>query len=259
MNSAVKRAVLACAFLAGSAAFAQVVEVSGATTMQRRVLEPGAEALKAATGVQLKVYGPGTGKGMLALFEGKVPLAAAGESLDDAVASAKAAAAESGRNAIVPANLQYHQVAYDNIVVAVHPGNTVKSLNRQQLKDILTGKTRNWSEVGGPNLPIKVIAAAQGQAVRSLVQKSWMDGADYAAGSTEIRTALEQLRVIAADPAAVGAMSEPVIKSGSEKLRVVPGAVISRPLGFVTVGAPSGAVLKTVDYFRSPEGQKQIR
>ena len=259
MKRAGKLAVVACALLTGSMLCAQVVEVSGATTMQRRVLEPGAEALKAATGVQLKIYGPGTGKGMLALFDGKVPLAAAGESLDDAVASAKAAAAESGRNAVVPANLQYHQVAFDNIVVAVHAGNTVKSLNRQQLKDILTGKTRNWSEVGGANLPIKVIAAAQGQAVRTVVQKSWMDGADYAAGSSEIRTALEQLRVIAADPAAVGAMSEPVIKASSDKLRVVPGAVISRPLGFVTVGAPAGAVLKTVDYFRSPEGQKQIR
>ena len=81
MNHIGKLAVLACALLA-TPVFAQVVEVSGATTMQRRVLEPGADALKAATGIQLKIYGPGTGKGMLALFDGKVPVAAAGESLD---------------------------------------------------------------------------------------------------------------------------------------------------------------------------------
>jgi ABC-type phosphate transport system substrate-binding protein len=97
----------------------QVLEVSGATTVQRRVLEPGADALKAATGIQLKIYGPGTGKGMLALFDGKVPVAAAGESLEDAVHSAKAAAAETGRDLKVPADLVYHQVAADNIVVAV--------------------------------------------------------------------------------------------------------------------------------------------
>ena len=51
-------------------AAAEVLEVSGATTVQRRVLEPGAEALKNATGVQVKIHGPGTGKGMLALFDG---------------------------------------------------------------------------------------------------------------------------------------------------------------------------------------------
>src|SRR4051812_8463086 len=87
-----------------SPAMAQVLEVSGATTVQKRVLEPGAEALKAATGIQLKIYGPGTGKGMLALIEGKVPVAAAGEALEDAVSSARQAAAESQKQVDVPAN-----------------------------------------------------------------------------------------------------------------------------------------------------------
>ncbi|MGV3570273.1 MAG: substrate-binding domain-containing protein [Ramlibacter sp.] len=250
--------LVACA-MAAAPAIAQVLEVSGATTVQRRVLEPGAEPLKAATGIQLKVTGPGTGKGMLALFEGKVSVAAAGEALEDAVASAKAAAAESGKAATVPTNLVYHQVASDNIVVAVHAGNPVRSLSKAQIKDLMTGKVKDWSEVGGPALPVKVYAAAQGQAVRGAVQKGFMDGAEYAPGHVDIRTALEQLRVIAAEPGAIGAMSEPVIKASGEKLRVVPGASLPRPLGFVTVGAPSPAAAKMIEYFRSPEGQKQIR
>jgi phosphate transport system substrate-binding protein len=257
-----KRRMLAGLFgalAAVCAAQAQVLEVSGATTMQRRVLEPGAEPLKAATGIQLKVYGPGTGKGLLALIDGKVPVAAVGESLDDAVASARAAAAETGRPLNVPANLVFHPVANDNIVVAVHPSNPVKSLTRAQVRDLMNGKVTNWSEVGGPNLPVKVYAAAQGQAVRTLVQKSLLDGAAYGPAVMDIRTALEQLRVIAAEPGGVGAMSEPVIRASTEKLRVVPGASVPRPIGFVTVGAPSAPAQKMIDYFRSPEGQKQIR
>lgn len=250
--------LLACAF-AASPSFAQVLEVSGATTVQRRVLEPGAEPLKAATGVQLKVYGPGTGKGMLALFEGKVPVAAAGESLEDAVASAKAAAAESGKTVTVPTNLVYHPVATDNIVVAVHANNPVKTLTRAQVKGLMTGKVKNWSEVGGPNLPVKVYAAAPGQAVRGAVQKGFLDGGEYAPGSSDIRTAVEQLKVISGEPGGIAAMSEPVIKASPEKVHVVAGAVIARPLGFVTVGAPSAEAKKMIDYFRSPEGQKQIR
>lgn len=247
------------ALASGLPVAAQVLEVSGATTVQRRVLEPGAEPLKAATGIQVKIYGPGTGKGMLALIEGKVPVAAAGEALEDAITSAKAAAQESGKTITVPSNLVYHQVASDNIVVAVHADNPVKSLTKQQIKDIMTGKTRNWSEVGGPSLPIKLYAAAPGQAVRGAVQKGFMDGADYPAGTVDIRTALEQLRVISGEPGGIGAMSEPVIKASSQKVHVVAGAVIPRPLGFVTIGAPSPAAQKMIDYFRTPEGQKQIK
>lgn len=258
MKKSVVGILALCALAAGTAS-AQVLEVSGATTVQRRVLEPGAEALKAATGIQLKVMGPGTGKGMLALFDGKVPVAAAGESLEDAVASARAAAAEAGRPVTVPANLVYHQVASDNIVVAVHANNPVKSLSRQQIRDVLTGKVKDWSQVGGPSLPIKIYAAAPGQAVRGAVQKGFMDGADYPPGTTDIRTAVEQLKVIAGDPSGIGAMSEPVIKAGPEKVHVVTGAAIPRPLGFVTVGPATPAAQKMIDWFRSPEGQKQIR
>lgn len=250
----------ACAaVVATQATAADILEVSGATTVQRRVLEPGAEPLKAATGIQLKIMGPGTGKGMLALFDGKVPVAAAGEALEDAVTSAKAAAAEAGRSVTVPANLVYHPVASDNIVVAVNANNPVKALTKQQIHDIMTGRIKNWSQVGGPSLPIKVYAAAPGQAVRGAVQKGFMEGAEYPAGTVDIRTAVEQLKVIAGDPAGIGAMSEPVIKAGPEKVHVVTGAVIPRPLGFVTIGAPTPAAQKMIDYFRSPEGQKQIK
>jgi phosphate transport system substrate-binding protein len=258
VNKYVGILALGIAAAAGMAS-AEVLEVSGATTVQRRVLEPGAEPLKAATGIQLKIMGPGTGKGMLALFEGKVPVAAAGESLEDAVASAKAAAAEAGRAVNVPANLVYHPVASDNIVVAVHSENPVKVLSRQQIRDILTGKVKNWKQVGGRDLAIRLYAAAPGQAVRTAVQKGFMDGAEYPEGTTDIRTAVEQLKVIAGDPAGIGAMSEPVIKAGPEKVHVVTGAVIPRPLGFVTIGAPTPVARKMIDYFRSPEGQKQIR
>lgn len=254
------RTIVVCAAAAGAyAASAQVLEVSGATTLQRRVLEPGAEALKAATGVQLKIYGPGTGKGMISVIEGKVPVAAAGESLEDAIASAKSAAAESGKTLTVPANLVYHQVASDNIVVAVHASNPVKSLSKQQIKEIMGGKLTNWKQVGGPDLAVKVYSAAPGQAVRSAVQKGFLDGDSYAPGTIDIRTALEQLRVIGSEPGAIGAMSEPVLRASTEKLRVVPGAAIARPLGFVTVGQPTPLAQKMIDYFRSPEGQKQIR
>jgi phosphate transport system substrate-binding protein len=238
---------------------ADTLEVSGATTMQKRVLEPGAGALKAATGVELKIYGPGSGKGMLALIDGKVTLAAAGESLEDAIGSAKKAAAEMGKTLTVPANLVYHQVTTDNIVFVVHESNPVRSLSKQQIKAIFVGEVSNWKQVKGPDLPIKVFAPAPGQAVRSAVEKSILDGAAFAPGTTDIRTALEQLRVTGVNPGAIAPYSEAVVKESDAKIRVVPGALIARPLGFVTIGAPSPTAKIAIDFFQSPAGKKTIK
>jgi len=250
-------AMVAAAAMHG--AFAETLEVSGATTVQKRILEPGAAALAAKTGVELKIYGPGTGKGLLALIDGKVTVAAAGESLGDALESAKKAAADMGKPLSVPANLVYHEVATDNIVFVVNVSNPVASLNKQQLKAIFTGKIANWKEVRGPDVMIKVLAPAQGQAVRSAVEKAVLEGAPFGSGTTDVRTALEQLKLTGTNPGAIAPYSEAVVKESAEKIRVVPGTVIRRPLGFVTIGAPNPAAKKMIDFFRSPEGKKTIK
>jgi phosphate transport system substrate-binding protein len=252
-------AAAALAATALGAVQAETLEVSGATTMQKRVLEPGAAAVKAATGVELRIQGPGSGKGMLALIEGKVPVAAAGESLEDAISSAKKAAAEMSKTIKVPANLVYHQVATDNIIFVVHDSNPVPSLSKSQVKAILTGQVDNWKEVKGPDLPIKIFAPAPGQAVRTAVEKSILEGAAFAPATIDIRTALEQLRLTAISAGAIAPYSEAVVKESGAKLRTVPGAVISRPLGFVTIGAPSPSAKKVIDFFQSPEGKKVIK
>jgi phosphate transport system substrate-binding protein len=249
----------ALAAAAMSLAQAQTLEVSGATTVQKRILEPGAEPLKAATGIELKIYGPGSGKGMLALIEGKVPVAAAGESLEDAIESAKKAAADMGKTLKVPANLVYHEVATDNIVFVVHASNPVASLSRLQIKSILTGKVTSWKDVRGPDLPIKILAPAAGQAVRTAVEKSILEGAAFAPGTAEIRTALEQLRITGTEPGAIAPYSEAVVKESAARIRVVPGTVISRPLGFVTIGAPGAEAQKMISFFRSSQGKKVIK
>jgi phosphate transport system substrate-binding protein len=196
---------------------------------------------------------------MIALIEGKVSVAAAGESLQDALESAKKAASDMGRTLSVPGNLQYHEVATDNIVFVVHATNRVASLSKDQVKAILTGKVSNWKEVRGPDLPVKVFAPAGGQAVRTAVEKSVLDGAAFAPGTTDIRTALEQLKLTGANPGSIAPYSEAVVKESAEKIRIVPGMVIRRPLGFVTIGAPSPTAKKMIDFFNSPAGKKTIK
>jgi len=45
-------------------------------------------------------------------------------------------------------------VGLDAIAAVVHPRNPVKRLSISQMRDIAGGRTTNWSQLGGPNLPI---------------------------------------------------------------------------------------------------------
>lgn len=53
-------------------------------------------------------------------------------------------------------------VAIDNMVVVTHPSNPVDALTVEQLRGIFSGRITNWSEVGGADTEINVIAAQQG-------------------------------------------------------------------------------------------------
>lgn len=238
---------------------AQVLTIAGSTTLQKRLLEPGAEALRTASGIQLKIDGIGTGKGMLALYDGTVPASAASESLQEAIASSMKASHEMGRpvNSMnIPLNLQFHELAKDRIVVIVNKANPVGALTKEQLKDIHTGKTRNWSEVGGPNVPIKVITSHAGSATRAVFQRQMLGNAEMVAGAVMVTSTALEIEEVSKAKGGIGAVSEGFLKLSPGQTRAANAPVLTRPLGLVTVGEPQPVVKKVIEYYRSPEGQK---
>ncbi|MEM1431892.1 MAG: phosphate ABC transporter substrate-binding/OmpA family protein [Pseudomonadota bacterium] len=52
---------------------------------------------------------------------------------------------------------QEHIIAADSVVVITNPGNPVDQLTLEQVAGIYSGQISNWSELGGPDAPIKVI------------------------------------------------------------------------------------------------------
>jgi len=240
-------------------ALAETLEISGSTTVQKGVIEPNLGAIKAATGLEVKFAGVGTGKGMIALFEGKVPVAAASESLEAAVNSAKKAAEESGKAVSAPADLQFHEIKVDSIVVIVNKDNPVDALTKAQLKDINSGKVKNWKEVGGPDLPVKVVTSQPGSATRAVFQKQIMDGADYIPGVIEVRTTREELNEVSKDKGGIGAVSEDFFTQNPGKSKTVKAPTIKRPLALITVGKPKPEAQKLIDFFKSAEGKKLLK
>jgi phosphate/phosphite/phosphonate ABC transporter binding protein len=53
--------------------------------------------------------------------------------------------------------LQYLPLSHDVIVLAAHPGVGLEGLTSDELRRIYAGEIRDWSELGGPDLPITVL------------------------------------------------------------------------------------------------------
>lgn len=249
---------LALILLTVISASAQVA-LWGSTTCQKRFLEPGAEALKQATGVEIKVFGVGTGKGMLALFDGKTNVAISSNTLEASVKSAQKVLKKEGKAEIaVPENLQFHTITQDIIVPIVHVDNPVNSLTWQQLAELNTGKVTNWKEVGGTDLPVKVITSHAGSSTKAVFQKMVMKKADYAADALEVKSTRLEINEVSKDTGGIGAVSAGFHSLNPGKTKIVQSDEIKRPLGLITIGDPSPEVQKVIDFFRSDEGKKYI-
>ena len=97
-------------------------------------------------------------------------------------------------------------VGADAIVVAVAPGNPVRSLTVSALEGIFSGLITNWSEVGGPDAPIRALAPNDASAIASTFRALVLDPAfsEFDAGVERGMTASEIQSAVAADATAIG-------------------------------------------------------
>lgn len=249
-----------CTLLATSMLFpviagAETVRLHGSTTVQKRIMEPGKDALKKATGIDLVMVGNGTGNGLEDLVAGKADAAMASEELADAVASMKDASGKAATGDLKP-----HVITNDVIKVIVNPSNTVTKLDKEQLKGLHNGTIDNWSKVGGPDLPVIVVTSHLGSATRKVFQKAIMDGTKYVDGALEVETTRKEIEDVGQFPEGIGAVSMGFINlpGNKEKVKIVETPNISRPLMLITKGEVSPGVKKIVDFFTG-EGKKYIK
>jgi len=243
-------------FFQVSSVFAEVLVVYGSTTCISRFLEPGAADLEKATNIQVRTVGVGTGQGLFGLLQGQAKVSAASEDLQAAIESAKKFAVSKNVSLSGFEYLQYHQITDDEVVVIAHKDNPVKSLTWKQLKAINTGEIKNWKEVGGSNLPIKVVTSHSGSATRLFFQKLVMGNAAYSEQAMTVWTTEKEIAEVSADKGAIGAVSVTFHAKAPQNTSRISTTRIVRPLGLITYGKPSQTIQKVIDYFTIGEGRK---
>lgn len=163
-------------------------------------------------------------------------------------------------------------MAIDGIAVAVDPNNKVTGLTKDQLTGIYTGSIKNWSEVGGENIPVVVVGREAGSGTRGAFEEILKveDACTYA---NELDSTGAVMAKVASTPGAIGyisldAVDDSVIAlalDGAEPTaeNIKAGTYfLNRPFVMATngeVSQQSDLVQTWFDYVFSAEGQEVVK
>lgn len=167
-----------------------------------------------------------------------------------------------------------HRVAWDALVAIVHPSNPVKNLSLKQLKDILTGRIKNWKEVGGNDEKIQVMArvgkiSGVGLMARELIFKNakqdfvktakiFPSSGPLEKGVERFKNAIGVTGISSGRKRKVNFLTLNNIKPSYNNIKTGKYPLF-RPLYLFTHGKPTGKVKQFIDFVLSAEGQAVIK
>jgi phosphate transport system substrate-binding protein len=230
----------------------------GSTTVQP-VAELLAEAyMEKNPGVTVDIKGGGSSVGISSAMNGIVDIGAVSRELTEKESSMLTG---------------IFVLAKDGIAIIVHPTQTISELTMQKIQDIYSGNITNWSEVGGEDREIHVIAREEGSGTRSAFEEMVMhiqDGGPLIINTAILQSSNGAIRTtVAGDEDSIGFLSFGYLDSSVKALSIdgveptVENALsgsypVVRPLLFVTRGESKGQVKDFIDFCLGPEGQEIV-
>lgn len=232
---------------------AGVLRIQGSTTFNARLIEPFRSELEKQSGVKFDVIANKSIWGLVALIEGRADLAMISSSLEGEMETlARTAGAEAA------AGLQSVEIARSRVAFAVHPSNPVRQISHDRLRAILFGEIRNWREVGGPDLPIKVVATQDGGGTVVAVRSGLLDGKPISApGAIRLESARHVVKVVSQEPGAI-AIAQLSLTKGGGLPEIQTDVPIEQLLCFVTKGKPTPQMQALIETAKAVATEKGL-
>ncbi len=258
----------------------EVVSVRGSDTMVQLSQKWAETYMNEFKTASIQVNGGGSGTGIAALLNGTINIANASREL-------KPSEYEQAKASNI--NPVEHKVALDGIAIIVHPSNTLKEISLDQLKNIFSGKIKNWKELGGPNAEIVLYGRENSSGTYEFFKEHVLGKdqngkqVDYATSTQVLPGTAALAQAVAQDKNGIAyggvgyfAMRDDIkilsVKKDADSPAILPskdGKVnyeaiwngdysISRYLYCYTNGEPTGEAKKFLDFIVSPEGQKLV-
>jgi len=264
MLSKVGIAVLG-AVLAATAVSAEMIQVKGSDTIVNLVQKLAEVYMQKYPGVKIAVTGGGSGTGIAGIINKKCDIGNASRSISAKEIELAAAAG------IDPSRVV---IAIDGLSVIVNANNPVRQLTVEQIGAIFKGKVTNWSEVGGPNMPITLYGRQSNSGTYGFFREMVLK-AEYSPKMRSMNGNAQIVEAVKADPTGIGYVGVGYVRGASgltvlgvalkegmpyasplDQAAVDSGAYpIARPLYQYVGGAVEGAVLDFMKFETSAEGQ----
>lgn len=253
---------LAVVSLVGGEALAGSIRINGSTTILP-VVQAVAEAfMQDHPDVNVSVSAGGSGNGIKALIDGSVDIADSSRFLKEEEVKA---AIERG---VYPVPFA---VAYDCIVPVVHPSNSMENITLVQLKDVYSGRIKNWKQLGGPDIRIVVISRDTSSGTYEVWDEKVMNKGRVFPGALLQASNGAIIQTVSRNKHALGyagigyldntvkALSVDGVRGTSES--VLGGQFpIARALFMFTRGWPTGDTLNFINYTINPAlGQRHVK
>ncbi|MCK6604336.1 MAG: phosphate ABC transporter substrate-binding protein [Ignavibacteriaceae bacterium] len=148
-----------------------VVRIKGPDTMVRLTQMLAREYMKTDSAAVIQVAGGGSGTGVAALINGTADIATISREIH--------------KNELTRAIAEGHEfkvdtIGIDALVVVVNAGNKIPFLTISDLKNIFTGKSRNFESVGGPDLEITPYGRENSSGTYEFFKEHVLKGSDFA-------------------------------------------------------------------------------
>ena len=231
----------------------QILRISGGTAHIPVMKEAAKRIMTFNPDIRITIAGGGSGAGIKQVGEGLVDIGNSGR---------KATEAEINKY-----GLKMVKWAIDGVATVVNPKNSVKTLTRQQLQDIFSGKITNWKELGGNNKPINVYTRDKASGTRSVFWKKALKKSDITNRANVVVSNGAMKTAVNNDPYSIGYVSVGFINDTVSALvldgvKPTLGSVkqgqykVARGLYSNTKTDAKGLAKKFIDYLLGPDGQK---
>ncbi len=227
------------------------ISASGSTALLP-LLKPAQEAFQAKyKDVSINIAGGGSFTGMNQVAEGSVDIG-------DSDVNLPAEYKDKG--------LVDHKVVVEPFVFIVDKANKVDNLTKDQVIGILTGKIKNWKDVGGEDQKITLIHRAKSSGSRATISDVVLKGQEFTDDAV-IQDSNGAVRAaIASTPGAIGYVDAPYADDNVKILKfdgveysaqnIIDGKYPIYGYGHMyTKGEPTGALKAFIDYILSDEFQ----
>ena len=225
-------------------AHAGTLIIQGSTTFARHLLDNKTAEIEAASGQKLTVIPNKSVPGLIALQEGRADIAMISAPLENELRSSNA------MDQLASTKFRVHEIARVRVAIVVNPANKVRAATADQVTKILNGEIKNWSELGGDDLPIRVVLVGEGGGLTLMVERELLGSRPPKAQNVLfVKTPVQLVKIVGQEPGYLGFAQLDLAKQ-----QQMPELKVEHPieqiLSLVTLGEPTKQMQAVIDAAR---------